>query len=73
MTLSVPGVGSGGGGKVVGGLSDLLTGLVYWYGCGVTRVVTMKASTQSCHQRGHAAMSSSTTTALSRQLLAQVL
>ena len=36
-------------------------------------MVTMKASTQSRHQQGHAAMSSSTTTALSRQPLAQVL
>ena len=36
-------------------------------------MVTMKASTQSRHQRGRAAMSSSTTTALSRQPLAQVL
>ena len=44
-----------------------------WCGCGVTRMVTMKASTQSRHQRGRAAMSSSTTTALSRQPLAQVL
>ena len=33
----------------------------------------MKASTQSRHQRGHAANASSTTTALSRQPLVQVL
>jgi len=39
----------------------------------VTRTVTMKASTQSRHQRGHAANASSTTTALSRQPLVQVL
>ena len=44
-----------------------------WCGRGVTRMVTMKASTQSRYQRGRAAMSSSTTTALSRQPLAQAL
>ena len=44
-----------------------------WCRCGATRTVTMKASTQFRHQRGHAAMSSSTTTALSRRPLVQVL
>ena len=32
-----------------------LVGLACWCGCGVTRTVTMKTSTQSRHQRGHAA------------------
>ena len=30
-------------------------GLACWHGCGATRAVTMKASTQSRHQRGRAA------------------